>query len=579
MEPNEQSPDSHYVAYDYVPWWQQSVTRWIVRGLVILGILTAILGPPIWRGRQQRLAQEDAAAGEQMLALGRLSEAYDHALRGGQRDPGSPRVLRLTAQVLAQAESPAGLGYWSRLLERPDASLEDRAGYVELALALDEPSVAEAEVKRLLAVPDPSARVRLLATRYHLLQNDLREALEQSQALRREHPEAAAGLLDLGTLLDAHPDPAVVAEARNIFIDLARSPGVGPPRLDALERLIHRSGATTADRRLAAGILAELEPDVLRHQVLLADARMELDPAEARAIALAALARLQPTSDEEMLTVVNWLHRHQLFDQTLILLTSERVRDRPQLASHRRVALQGIGQLAAAYRESLRDRHDADPLSLELERCHLAVRLKDERAARNHEDKLWGMAARKPARLRQVAEYARARGMDDLAARACKSLTFDPLEGPRATQILARLVDASGDTWAAREYVRRLSTLDPGNAVRRLQVAHYDVLLGENLRPAVGLAESVLERPDLRLTARLVAAYGCLRLEERERTRNHMAKIPLPNHPLPPHLAALHVALLGATGRESQARALAGSLTNAALRPEERELIRPYQGP
>lgn len=314
-----------------------------------------------------------------------------------------------------------------------------------------------------------------------------------------------------------------------------------------------------------------------RAVIAVADARMRLDPASAREIALEALSRLQPKTDDELRWMQRWLHEHELFGRAVETLPAARAQHDLELVRLRYTGLVGVGQASAAYRESLRPNPALDEMDQELDRLHLAMASRDEAAAANHQRRVLELAHQNSVRLRRVAEYAEFRGLVPLAISTWKALAGDRLETRRALRSLIALTDGTGDTWAAREAARRLALLEPDDVHLALRVAHYDLLLGENLATALSTADGLVDHPSAGREARFVAALADVRLGRFREARAYLSDPLRVGQNLRSDLRSIGVAVLGASGDTDRARTLAGTLTGEKLRPEEQELIRAYR--
>lgn len=567
-----------YLAFDEAPWWRRPTPRRAALALLLLLVTLALAAPPALRSLRARRSAHHADQAEVCLREQRYAEGFDETRLGLGLTPGDPRLLRLEARLLGAAGNPDALRAWERVTALPGSTDDDALDLVACALDLDQPQAARPVLDRFLGTPQVPPRALVLSARYRLRIHDPVGALRNAEGLRQHPAATSAEQLALATELDTHPDPAVAEGARKLLLPIAGSPG--PERLAALRALIRRPQASAADHQTALQILGNLPPaeaDSLEARVLKADATISLEPSRAREIADLVLPTLNPTTRDDLLVLAACLHRHQLFDRSLTFLTSRRTHEELPLFRARLEALAGAGQIAPAYRECLRDLPALEPLELEMQRLWLASRLQESDAAHAHQEKVLRLAGGRPPLLHRVTEFAAKHQLADLAVAAWKRLVNDPLESPRAMRRLWLLTDQSGDTWAARDYARRLAAIDTADHSLQVRIAQYDLLLREDIPDALATAEAHLTRPEFRQRARVEAAYACLLLDQRERARNHLALLETPGPGLAPDLRALHVALIAAFGHEAEARAEADSLALSDLRPEERDLVAPHR--
>ncbi len=569
-------PEYDYLQFDhdFQPWWQRRWGRWTLMGIVLAAVAGVVLAKPAWQAFLRWRADRYAGQGEAFLREGRLSEAYDRAHQALELNPQAFRQLRLMAEVMAQAEASSGLQYWRRLLAMPSATIDQRQGMVAFALDLESTQEAEVPLRELLAATNPPVRTWFLAARFHALLNDATNAVRCAREVARGAATAPSDALRLAGILAAHPEPACRREAVELRWRVAR--GDGPSRWDALEALVLDGDDPRLQCEEVVKLLTGLSPRELRAEIILADARMRLDRDRARDIALEMLARMKPETDEDHRLVQRWLHRHELFGRAVETLGAARARQDLDLMRFRLAAMVGIGQTAAAYREILRPNPALSPLDQELDRYHLATVLKDTDGAANHQRRVVELAQQDSVKLRQVAEYAEAHGLVEFAVSMWKAVAGDRLETRRALRSLTALTDGTGDTWGAREAARKWALLEPEDVKLSLRIAHYDLLLGENLAAALSTADGLVDHPSAGREARFVAALANVRLGRQREARSVLPDRLIVGQTLRPDLRSIGVAVLGGSGERERARSLAASLALEKLRPEERELIRAY---
>lgn len=556
------------------PWWRLPFVFWPL----LIGTLLALGGifgaRPAWRLVKQHRADGHLAKGEQSLADGKFNQAIDQGRLALQLTPESPRAWRLMAESLTRAGARSGLEYWQRVLNTPEATAADRESFVELALQEGLIALASNQISRLASVPEPSPRSRLLGIRFHLLRNETETALALARDLVRRDASNPTNQLALAGILLARPDAANRDEARAVLWQL--SSNTPSHRIDAWEYLVRNNSSVREDRETIAAELAALPSQGIRERILLAEVRMLLDPSQDRSIATAALTGIDPRTDPERLAVALWLQRYRLFDLSLSFLAPNHIRGKPALFRARIDALVGSLRIQTAYRELLESGDTLDPLETELLRLRAAQSLKDEEAVTRHRDQLLRAAGRDPSRVRRVAEFAERNRLPDLAIEAWKRLMEDRYESPRALRALASLADQAGDTWAARDYTRRVAKLDPANPALQLQVAHYDLLLGDDPARALEVIKPLLDNAVVGTDARFVAALALLRSGETEQAWTSLQGTVYSSGPIPTPLRAILAAVVGGVGFSNRAAEIARSLPLAQLRPEERDLLRPY---
>ena len=556
------------------PWWRRPLFL-VPLVLVAICLVGGALGArPAWRAIKQRRANTHLVQGERLFEEGKFAKAIDQGRLALQLVPGSPRALRLMAESLSKLGARSGLDYWQQLLASPEGTVADREAYADLALGEGLLTVASNEIARLNASPSPTPRSRLLGIRFQLQRNDTNAALALARDLLRIDAANPTNGLAVATLLHTRPDWESREEARDIFWRVAtNSPAY---RLDAWEYLVRGPAGRREDRERIATELAGLSALGTRERILLAETRMILDPSTSRATATEALDAMEPRSDVERLGIVLWLHRFQLYELSIPILAPNHVRQKPALFRARIDALVATGRMQTAYRELLDDNATLDPFESETLRYRAATALKDDPGAQRHRDQLLRAAGRDPGRIRRVAEFAERNKLNELAIEAWKRLAEDRFESRRALHALAALADQAGDTWAARDAIRRGLKQDPKDSRLLLRAAHYDLLLGEDPARVLKTIEPLADDATLGAEARFIIALAHLRAGDHERALRSIQGTVYPGGPMPNTFRVIVAAVAGANGDSNRAAEISRSLPIAQLRPEERELVRPY---
>ncbi len=560
----------------FLPLWERRWVRWSLGLGLALGLLGFFGARPGWRMFKAWRAGTMLAQARQLLDAGEVLASLDRSRAALRLVPDDPSGLRLMALGLGRTTSTRGaLYHWQRYLKVATPSDDDRASLVDVAVREGLPEVAEPHVRHLLAGSNAPPRVFRLASAYYGALNRTKDALAMMRRAVEVEPGNPTNAFFLARLLETRTGTKDREEARTLYLGVAKGEAK-ELRWEACERLLVGPWEDREDRERVLALLGGAGLPTATERVLMAEARMQLDPSSARSIANETLQRLGNLTDAELIKVTSWLHRHDLYELSLPLLSPNRVRTQMTLFGLRIDALVEGGKGESAYRELLAVKECPDPLVMELWRYRAARWLKDDAAAERHRQQLLRVAGNDSGRLRRVAETAQQAGMRDLGGEAWKRLLSDRFERARALRSLAEIADAEGDTWAAREQYRRLVKEDPADHLAELRLLHYDLLLGENVEAAIKTAESRLTDPELEMTARYVAALGFLRMGNPSQARVVLGPAAATGKRLPaPHQVIL-TAVVGGSGETNTASRLAGSVPLAQLRPEEKELIRPY---
>ena len=550
--------------------------RWVLLVLAVCGVTGLLAARPVWRTIKAQRARGFAQEAAELIRQEKWDLAFEKTRSALQLAPTHPEILRLAAHLHARAGLEMGFPYFEALLSTDSATREDKEELVALALGTGHNDLAASHLKALLEEPAPSARTFLLAAQ---LQGGLRRtsnAVHYARQAVRVDPGNPTNLLTLGRILLASRSAPLQTEARDLIRPLARSPG--PLQAAAIGVMLSNPETQRSDREEVLALLEAKPRRTLVEELLLQDVAVSLDPSRRTEIADRLVQDHGRSSPENTLAVGAWLNRQQLHARTLDLVPPELAVQSPSLIQLRFEALTGTGDARGAYDFVVQISPPGHPLQIEFLRCQAATRLKDQEAIDRHFKNLLVIAAREPRQLRTVADFALRNGRKDIALQAAQQLARNPRDAAAAYTTLLRIADSEGETWPARDHAKKLATLR-GKTVDdalKLQIAYYDLLLEENLEAAFATATAMHQANPDDFTRRVVLGLGHLRRGQPQ------AAVELIDHQLvawnqlPAGIRAITVAILGANRRDSATAKLVGRVPLARLKPEERELIRPY---
>ncbi len=550
---------------------------WISLGIfVVLGVVGAFSARPVWRAIKSQRAMTFAKEAEKHIQEKNLVLAAEKTRSALQLAPSNPAILRLAANLYASAGLEIAFPYFESLLATPSATTADKEEYIGLALRSGHSELAANQLRALLAEPKPSARTFLLAAQFHGSLRNFSNAVFYAREALRTQPDNPTNTIALGRTLLASRIPADQNEARDVLWPFARVEGRF--QAAALAAILATPDAPRSEREEVLAILDAKNKRTLVEEMLRHDALVSLDPSQSSNVADQLIESHGRSSEDGTIAVATWLNRQQLFTRTLDLVLPDIALKRPELLQLRYDALMGIEDYRGAYDFIAKASVPGNPIQLEILRCNTALRLKDQAAIDSHFENLLGIAARDPKMLRNVADYALRNGRRDIANEAAKRLVRSPRDAASAYATLMKIADAQGETWAARDYARRLLELrgvNPDDSIK-LQIAYYDLLLDENVDAAFAIAEAMQKAMPTDFTRRAVLGLAYLRKDQPK------AAVELIDHQfvtwakLPAGIRAITIAILGANKREQTSAGLIRRVPIARLKPEERDLIRPY---
>ncbi|MCC7375223.1 MAG: hypothetical protein IT581_11270 [Verrucomicrobiales bacterium] len=552
--------------------------RWIaVLGFLVMVLLAIPAARPTWRAIKNWRATQFLDQAEELLAENQVALAFERARAALQLVPQRPDAMRLNARILGSIGSESSLLVWKRLIESSQASNSDLEDYLEATLGFERTDLSEHAVHALTQFPSPGDRDHRLLALYRLQTGRPELALAPARAAYQQAPSNPTNALLLASLLATDPSPNARHDARQVLWSLADS--VLPQRIEALFRLTQPELGTRADRERVVEQLTPITNRSAAEEVLLTEALMLLNPADAGSLISEALGHM-PREDWEHLTLLSEaLLRRGHPGEVLRITASGKSLINRRLFLARYEALLAAGRPDEAYRHLLHTSAPLPPFDLELIRVRGAQEAGDLKGRDAHLRGLLDIAADHPIRIRKVAEIAESSNTSDALQVSkdawSKLAARNDANAAEAFRRLQRLADRQGDTWTARDFAKKAVRLQSNDASLQLDIAHYSLLLDEDLERSLRIAENQAATQTNDFSARAVAALGHLRLGDPSKARAMLDRLILPEAASADALAIV-VATLGANGLEARARELARQIPMTTLRPEERELIRPW---
>lgn len=546
--------------------------------VVVAGLLGAYLGArPVWRMIKAHRAQGFVHQAEEAFAKEKWAEAFERTRSAIQLAPTDPSVIRHAAYLYSHFASEAAFPYFDTLLASPNATTADREEFATLAFRVGNIELANSQVDELLENTKPSPRTLVLGAQLAAIRRDFTNAVRLGRAAVEAQPSNPTNVLNLAGLLVLNGSAVERKEARDILWPFARTNGQYQVR--ALGAILNAADATRAEREEIEKIIRAKTTRTLDEEMLFYEVQASLDPSQVNKLADELVERYARGKSDELIAVSTWLNRRQIFNRTRDLLLPDLARKDPTLFRLRFEALTGSGDLRGGYDFIKVDPAPGDPFQVELLRCTTAIRLKDLVSVDVHFNTLMTLAKQQPRRLRTLAEYAFRNGNRKLATEAYQILAQNPRDAIPATRGMVRTADSVGETWLARDYARKLVSLAKNDENAKTQVTYYDLLLNENLDQALATAKALHQAKPEDFNRRAILALAFLRHDQARQALDCVEGQLVNWNQVIPGLRAVVAASLGAVGQLEKASNYVAKLPLARLKPEERELIRPYVQP
>lgn len=553
---------------------RRNLWLWLLAVLVVLVVGGAASARPVYRLFKNWRAEQFANQAEEFARQQKWREAYDKAQGAVQLSPNNPRAQRLVATLLNQFGSEAAMWYWDQLLAGPDARLSDREEALQAAIRMGRGDLADRHASFLVTNSATSTRGLLLLSELARLRNDATNAILLARAAHRKEPDNPTNIVTYGSLLLSASDAKMRVEGKELIRALAGASG--PFQLRAIQLLAARPDANRLDREDCLQLLDGLAERDLATELLRRDIQVQLDPLRKLQIAEDTVQKYGRGKPEEVAAVGAWLIRQGLPARALELIQPEEAYQNDALFRVRYEALLASEQYEDAYRFLLDPKARGEEMPLELLRLRTAEKLNRTEDVKQHWQRLLKIAGSDARSLRILAEAAERGNSLDTAIAAYRALTAIPYEEENAWRNIIRLLDAQGDTWNARDAARRLLRLKKDDEALDMQLTYYDLLLAEDVERSLQKAQALVQASPTNFLNRVVLALGELRNNNPVGAREAISGVTVDWSRIPPGARAVLVATLGANQQNDAAARLLVRLPLKVLKPEERELIRPY---
>ncbi len=535
--------------------------------LVAFAVLAAASVPAYraFKGwRAGRLAQEALGA----LEAGDLETASEKARAAYHLRPADLEVVRATARVAGAASPARGVEFWEIAAILSGDAPDDLRGLAAAAIAAADLDAAAAALERLesRAYDDPGTM--LLRADWLAAQGRHAEAADlsaQAMALRPDAPwedlrrhalhllragrrgELVAFLSGLGMADDA--------AGLNALRLMAQLPDLDAGQLGPLARRLDAHPLAERQDRLAA--------------LLMMRAAGTLDDT---ALADRATALFKLEDDGELLEFAGWLLRNGLPGAVSAHLDEARALTRRDLflVWADSLAMQGGWERLSAVLDQPR-------LPLEDALRHLfRMRAFMELGKVAQADLAWNnatnSAARSPAQLGILAEYALKMGLHERARDALWRLTTDPAVARGAFEQLVLLEERSGRTVELWEVLGTMEAAFPADPAVASDLAYIDALLDRDVAGAVASARELVERYPRHLPYRVSLAAALMRSGSPAEALAVLQPLEVDWLAQRPRWRVVVAWVASGNDAPAQARAALEGVDLTALLPEERAL-------
>lgn len=552
------------------PWWRRLL--WVVAlAAVVAGLLMA---PAAYERLKVRRAQAMAELARSHFDRKDYQAAVESAQSALQLNPANADALRVLALVFTEFKREEAISLWETLWRGQTPPRAERDKLIELALFLRRWDKAEQYlIQALRETPERPATLRQ-AAQFFEQRGQTAQSISACRAFLASEPGNEEIRLLLARQLLAQTNPAPQAEAKALLRQLAASTNQGTV-LVAIGFWSSARDMTVEEAQYCRQRLETLPAGVTR-DFLLQDLALRSNPQRREEIIAQTIQQFQGGGEERLLSLARWLNGRGEYLRVLEVAPEPVAFKSQDFFLVYCDALAGLGDWLRLQTVLANDRAPLPGWLRELYRARVALELGRDNQAVAHWDQAQIQAANLPEALYYLGDYAAKIGAVAEAARAYRRLATFPTHTRRAYLELIQLYESRGDTAELRRLMQDMVKLYPEDEAPRNDLAYLELLLEINIEGARQVAESlVAKRPDM-IAYRTTLALAHLRRKDHAALRLAYEKSTFVWDQALPGWQAVYVATLGTLGQTNLARQLAPTVPQHRLKPEERELLRPW---
>jgi hypothetical protein len=380
----------------------------------------------------------------------------------------------------------------------------------------------------------------------------------------------------LADLLAQSNDAGEQAEAHKVLWELAGKEGAyKKPAIEALARAPELSGE---ERERVLRGLEQLSPKDLTDDLLAADVRMQIQPADAARIYDETIDHWRDSKVEQLVELALWLNAHQQAERVLTLFPAERALQNNTLLLARLDALAILQRWADIDDTLSRPEVTLDPSVIESFRARTAQERGATLDAEVHWNHAVSLAGNDPFKLRFVANFAERSRADGVALKAYEQLARFPEQAWIAYRGAERVSQKTGNAAIERAAAEKIAASAPEDPNAADQLVYLNLLLEKDIEKNLATAKKLAEKYPNRLSYRVTAALGYLREQDPGSALVQFnGPAPIDWKQAQPAWRAVYAATLLANERNDEAREIIRTIPLERLTAQELALIEPAQ--
>lgn len=536
----------------------------------LLLVVCVIFGIPRlseWRARQF------VAEANRLLTEGKLQEALNNATSAVQMQPQLPVARRAYGAVLLAAGVPEALPVLKDLVASPAAMNQDRLQLAEGGLRFGDLALAEQIAINLLQHGSNTPQALYVLARVRLAQQRPTDALQALTECIEAGGEPQAVIL-LARLKLASGTPEGVKSATDLLQPLtSRTDKDG---LEALLTLVSSPALRSPDGLEWIKAL-RAHPEATDEQKLLAStAEIQLNPGSYIAVTRRTIEEFRLGSHEQRAQLARWLNQNREHKAVLEIIGPSEAATRSDFFLIRLDAMAGLGDWLEVSK-LLRD--DGLPLQspiVLLYRGRAARETGEMQAASTFYRRAIIESANQPDLLWYVIGYLSRVGENEVLEQELGRLTENPATARQAFEALVPLVQKRRDANALRDLYNGMIQRLPADQVVQNDHRYFAALTGHP--PDLEGARSLVNAEPRMLAYRITLGLLLLKSGMPGEALDVFNGVTLEPARIQPYQRAILAAILGANGRDKEARELASNVPGDSVTMQEFELIRPWHG-
>ncbi len=533
-----------------------------------IALLAALAVPRVkdWRARQF------AGRADALRAEGRLQEAFSNAASAMQMRPDLPEARRSYAAVLFAAGKPEGILVLQELMDGGSATTQDRLDLAEACLRFNDIPLAEREAFQLLQQGERTPEALLMLARVRLAQQrgaDAMQALQES--IEAGGPPDAAILL--ARLRFAVNTPESITSATDLLRPLAaRKDAAG---LNALMTLLASPAMQSGEAR--AWIEAvRAHPLASDEQKLAASsAEFRIDPRSYADVIKRTVAAYRGGTIDQRAQLARWLNQNREYASALDVITAQEAANRSDLFLIRLDSMAGRGDWRKIAELLRGDGLPLQPPVVLLYRGRAARETGEADSAAGYYRRAIVEAAPSPDLMWYVINYLDRIGEEQVLEQELRRLVENPATARQAFQALVPIVQKRQDAEELYQLYDKMLKVLPAEPAVQNDHRYFAALTGRRADTS-GARELVATEPRM-LAYRITLALTLLKNGQAEGALRVFDGVTLDPSQIQPYQRAVLAAVLGANGRENEARQLAASVPGDAITTREFALIAPWR--